>query len=252
MFGSVHILPPGIVWMPRALSQALQKGDEVWFEIPVDPATQARAAEALIARSALPCRGQSLRSPVTRPDRPASARLRPIANVTRLPGGHAAMVRRFEPLPSGGCRNPAPSRPMGSNNRFSVSALPAQPGAPWRRQTSRSKCSRAPRCAIRWPPSMRLSRRFPTILAPSAAFSTNGWQATSRRCKRMSWLRSPTTSPDVYRRLITDRNRRWTALLAQRLRGEGEVVVVVGMGHLIGPAGVPALLRAQGFAVTGP
>jgi hypothetical protein len=59
-------------------------------------------------------------------------------------------------------------------------------------------------------------------------------------------------SPRVYRRLITDRNRRWAETLAQRLDGTGEAVVVVGMGHLIGSDGVPALLRAKGFRVSGP
>jgi uncharacterized protein YbaP (TraB family) len=29
-------------------------------------------------------------------------------------------------------------------------------------------------------------------------------------------------------------------------------VVVVGVGHLIGPGGVPALLRERGFSVDGP
>ena len=37
-----------------------------------------------------------------------------------------------------------------------------------------------------------------------------------------------------------------------RLKSPGKVVVVVGIGHLIGPDGLPALLRARGFDVEGP
>jgi uncharacterized protein YbaP (TraB family) len=59
-------------------------------------------------------------------------------------------------------------------------------------------------------------------------------------------------SPADFDRLITDRNQRWARVLARRLQHPGRVVVVVGVGHLVGPGGVPALLRARGFAVAGP
>jgi uncharacterized protein YbaP (TraB family) len=59
-------------------------------------------------------------------------------------------------------------------------------------------------------------------------------------------------SPRLYDRLISQRNRRWARMLGARLGAPGQVVVVVGVGHMIGPAGLPALLRAQGFQVEGP
>jgi uncharacterized protein YbaP (TraB family) len=60
------------------------------------------------------------------------------------------------------------------------------------------------------------------------------------------------TSPTMFRRLVTDRNAAWTQTLDARLKGKGKTVVVVGMGHLIGPDGVPARLRALGYQVEGP
>ena len=59
-------------------------------------------------------------------------------------------------------------------------------------------------------------------------------------------------SPRLYDRLIVTRNRRWAGELAARLKSPGKIVVVVGIGHLIGPDGLPALLRARGFDVDGP
>jgi hypothetical protein len=61
------------------------------------------------------------------------------------------------------------------------------------------------------------------------------------------------SSPGMYQRLIADRNRRWASVLARRLKtGRGVIVVVVGTAHLIGPDGVPTLLRQRGFDVEGP
>jgi uncharacterized protein YbaP (TraB family) len=59
-------------------------------------------------------------------------------------------------------------------------------------------------------------------------------------------------APKLYDRIIAQRNRRWAQVLGGRLKQRGEVVVVVGVGHLIGPDGVPALLRAKGYKVEGP
>ena len=57
----------------------------------------------------------------------------------------------------------------------------------------------------------------------------------------------------LYRRVLVDRNRRFAARIEEMLRsGSGRVFVVVGAGHLIGPDGVPALLRHDGLRVEGP
>ena len=37
LFGSVHVLPPGLTWRPEILNKALPRADDIWFEIPVDP-----------------------------------------------------------------------------------------------------------------------------------------------------------------------------------------------------------------------
>jgi uncharacterized protein YbaP (TraB family) len=54
---------------------------------------------------------------------------------------------------------------------------------------------------------------------------------------------------DRYDALITGRNERWTTRIAKMLAENDEALVVVGVGHLIGPGGVPALLSERGFTV---
>jgi hypothetical protein len=55
-------------------------------------------------------------------------------------------------------------------------------------------------------------------------------------------------SPDIYRLLTTDRNRRWLPKIVQLLNGDDNYLVIVGALHLIGHDGVVDLLQRQGFA----
>jgi uncharacterized protein len=55
-----------------------------------------------------------------------------------------------------------------------------------------------------------------------------------------------------YRVFLADRNARWADAIASRMAGKGDVFVAVGAAHLLGPEGLPALLRARGIQVVGP
>jgi hypothetical protein len=49
--------------------------------------------------------------------------------------------------------------------------------------------------------------------------------------------------------LFRERNLRWMETLDPLLRKEGAVLVVVGVGHVLGKEGLPALLERRGFTV---
>jgi uncharacterized protein YbaP (TraB family) len=57
-------------------------------------------------------------------------------------------------------------------------------------------------------------------------------------------------APAIAKRLLTDRNRNWVLKIRELLHGGKPAIVIVGAGHLVGPEGVVALLRQQGFKVT--
>jgi uncharacterized protein YbaP (TraB family) len=58
--------------------------------------------------------------------------------------------------------------------------------------------------------------------------------------------------PAVRERLLDARNRAWIPQIEAMLREKHSYFIAVGAGHLAGPAGVPALLRAAGYKVDGP
>ena len=54
LFGSVHILPPGLDWEPPALVRALAAADDLWFELPIDATTEAETARLAAQFGLLP------------------------------------------------------------------------------------------------------------------------------------------------------------------------------------------------------
>jgi uncharacterized protein YbaP (TraB family) len=55
---------------------------------------------------------------------------------------------------------------------------------------------------------------------------------------------------DFYEALLKDRNLAWAdTLTAEMAQSSGVELVNVGALHMIGPDGLPALLKARGFAV---
>jgi uncharacterized protein YbaP (TraB family) len=55
-------------------------------------------------------------------------------------------------------------------------------------------------------------------------------------------------SPELYRLLTTDRNRRWLPRITALLNGDDNCLVIVGALHLIGHDGVIELLQHQGYS----
>jgi len=55
--------------------------------------------------------------------------------------------------------------------------------------------------------------------------------------------------PDVYAKLISERNRRWLPVIESHLQGGNKTLVVVGAAHLVGRDGVVELLKRKGYSV---
>src|SRR5262245_58181778 len=55
--------------------------------------------------------------------------------------------------------------------------------------------------------------------------------------------------PDVYAKLISERNRSWLPKIESYLRVAKKTLVVVGAAHLVGRDGVVELLRRKGYSV---
>jgi uncharacterized protein YbaP (TraB family) len=251
MFGSVHLLPKEVDWQPAGLKDAIAQADEIWFELPIDDQTAAEV-QRLAAGKGLLAAGDSLYSHLSVDEQ---AHLRGVCQNLGL-----------------SCDVVAHMRPWLAEVTLSVAA-DMRAGALASQGVEQQIAAEAPVTARRH--AFETVRQQIGFLAdPPAAEQVRSLDETmgeivddpgiyDRVLKE--WLAGDLTglshdaldpvaktSPDEYRRLITERNQRWAKVLGQALKGEGKIVVVVGAAHLIGPGGVPALLRQQGFTVEGP
>lgn len=251
LFGSVHVLPQGLDWRPPALTDSLAKADDVWFEIPIDIASSMESERAFEAKGILP-KGDDLFRHLT-PDQ--GERLRRIAQSLSL--SEAALARM---------------RPWFAEVTLSI-AMDAKAGADATDGVEQQVQAQAPPKARRRafetvaqqidflagsPMADQISSLDETLTeieTKPETFQTvvDAWMKgdlAAVKAEAVDPLMSST--PGLYRRLIRDRNRRWVKQIRRRLGGSGVTVMVVGMGHLVGPEGVPALLRAEGVTVEGP
>jgi uncharacterized protein len=251
IFGSMHVLPAGVDWRPEPLDQAVGKADDVWFELPVDPATQTAVAQLAAVKGKLPP-GQTLSSkldPATR-DRLAQAQ----ASLGMPPGA----LEPFQPWLAEIALAGAVFAKHGASGSDGVEQSVAR-SVPASAQRKAFETAEQQIDMFAGSPMAdqiaSLKETLDEIDDGPAAFKAllDAWVAGDVKVlqeKAVEPVRR--ASPRLYARLINDRNARWAKVLSDRMKGSGRTVVVVGAGHLVGPDGVPARLRAMGFAVEGP
>jgi uncharacterized protein YbaP (TraB family) len=75
-----------------------------------------------------------------------------------------------------------------------------------------------------------------------------GWRTGDLPTLERLLLKEFQDAPEVYQRLIVERNRNWAPIIAE-CQATAPCLVVVGGAHLLGPDSVVSLLAKAGFTV---
>jgi hypothetical protein len=251
LFGSVHVLPPNLDWEPPALRSALTQASDLWFEIPLDPVSTATASR-LAAEQGLQAPGATLSAELSPRGR---ARL---ARIAKRAGVSLDRIERFKPWLAEITLSLAV---------YAQAHAAADQGV--ERQIDAQTPAAVPRQALEtteqqigYLSDAPLADQVASLEETLGELSTGTesyrtvvkvWMAGDARGLVREALRPMMRqAPGEYRSLVVARNRRWVDEIVERLNGTGEAVMVVGVGHLVGPDSVPALLRARGISVEGP
>ena len=256
LFGSVHVLPAGPqgqlpVWMPPDLSLAMTKAQDIWFELPIDPAAAAQVSRLALAKGMLPP-GQSLSRQISPEGRERLAR------IALRAGFRPDQLDRFQPWLAEASLAVAAFQLDGASGKDGVEQiLSARLGPKVARKAFETPQEQIGFLASASPAEQlaSLEETLRQIDEEPEAYKdlVQAWMAAdlaSLDREALEPVRKLT--PGLYQTLIRQRNLNWAQTLRKRMAGRGTTLVVVGVGHLIGPDGLPAMLRAQGFSVEGP
>lgn len=256
LFGSIHVLPPmsdgkAPDWLPPSLARDLAAAQDVWFELPIDPNTAAQVSQLALARGLLP-KGQTLSSRLSILGRDRLARL------AARTGFRADQLERFQPWLAEATISVAVFQHEGASGKEGVEQiLSARLG-----QDVVRNAFETPQAQIGFLASASPSEQLASLEETLRQFDEDplaykklvtAWMVGDLAAlDREAIEPTRTLTPGLYQVLIRQRNERWVNRLRQRLFGKGTTVIIVGVGHLIGQDGLPAMLRAQGIEVEGP
>lgn len=251
LFGAVHVLPPGLAWEPAPLKRAIAGADDVWFELPVDPQTEAITAQIATTVGVL-APDKSLFKLLPPDD---SARLARVAQAYQV---SPVLLDRLQPWLAEIALSGAAYRKAGADSASGVEKTLVAQLPPKALQRAFETPEEQLKVFADTPMAEQVASLHQTLTeletepdeyqALIAAWMSGNVAALDHEA--LAPLRQ--ASPDLYRRVVVQRNNRWLKVLRARLKGRGRTVVVVGVGHLIGPDGLPARLRALGYSVQGP
>jgi uncharacterized protein len=246
LFGTVHMLKPGLTWFDEAVRQAFDESGELVLELrmPAENEMQALVSELGIAPS-----GPSL------PDQLPTAEAAKLRAALPGLGLDPQALDRAEPWLAATMLSSAPLRRLGYDDAEGAEAVLTRAAEAAGKsvtglETAREQLGYFDGLPM---PAQRallidtlddLPQAGRTIDAMVAAWSAGDADALGRLMNE-----DLSRSPELAEALLVRRNRKWAEWIGKRMQAPGTVFVAVGAGHLAGPAALHAQLAKHGMQV---
>jgi len=251
LLGSIHVLPPELVWRTPAIQRALSRADTYVFEVPQDQSAMVELNALIQAKGYLPD-GESLRGQLHR------ASLADYDAAIKASGLPPALVEHERPWLAGLQLMFAQIGKMKYAADSGVDSVLMGEAAKGQKQM-RYLETVAEQFALLAPDDRGLEmQEFESSLkdlrdvAGELEPMVKAWGAGDQAKLDKLINGDLDEFPEARKMLLDDRNRRWVPQIKAMLKEKHVFLVTVGAGHLTGPIGVPALLRKDGFKVEGP
>lgn len=249
LFGTIHLMSADTDWRSPALDDAYGKATTMWFETDVASAGMAQTAQSLILQYGLD------------PDHPLSSKL-DTAHLAALKAALASLkapdaaLERFQPWVVSLMVMAAPMVKAGFDPKA---------GADIQLETAAAGDHKTVRTFETLEQQVRIFADMPQdaqVQMLDQTIDENAKTGDEIKAMQAAWLSGnlqrlgplligemKAKYPAFYTALIQRRNAAWVDALTPELVGPNVEMVNVGALHMIGPDGLPALLKARGFKV---
>lgn len=242
LFGSIHALPKPVDWRTPAMDSALTGSDRLVMEIGRNDDSQAinRIYRELAASSGLPPLVERVE-----PEKRAAL----VASMKRLgldPADFSQTETWAAALALSRAASADQSRAFGMEQEL-TEATSAKPVVALEGAEAQLRGFDAL-------PETEQRDLLAAVVAEAGGAIGNERLAHAWASGDMAALEAETRNgiladPELREALLIAPNRRWAKKVAAILRSGGRPLVAVGAAHMAGPAGIPALLASDGFAV---
>lgn len=244
LFGTVHMMKPGLSWFDDGVRKAFDESDELVLELVAPPE---REMQALVAELGIDPAGRPLMDQL-----PAESAAKLRAALPDL-GMNPQALDTAEPWLAATMLSALPLRQAGYDEKDGAEAvLTAAAKSAGKRvaglETARQQLGYFDALS----PAVQRALLVDTIDAlPTAATTvekmTTAWAAGDADTLARLMNEDLAGAPELSARLLSDRNRNWAGWISRRMRRPGTVFVAVGAGHLAGGASVQAQLAKRGL-----
>jgi len=240
LFGTVHVLKPGLSWFDEAVKAAFDKSDTVVLEMVMpDPATmQGVVMKAAMAPASDPALTAKL---------PEDTRAAYTAALASL-GMPAAALDRVEPWFAAMTLSMAPLAKLGYDpNSGAEMTISAAAKAAGKKVEGLETFEQQIGFFDTMPEAMQVKYLASTVkefdnVGPLLDKMVAQWSAGDPDALGRTMNEEMRKTPEVGKVLLTDRNAHWADWISARMATPGTVFIAVGAGHLAGGDSVQAFL----------
>ena len=241
LFGTIHVLKPGLSWFDQAVRTAFDSSDTLVTEVVFpDPA----AMQAIVAKTGLDPSGPPLSEKV--PEAKRAAFRAAIAES----GVPAAVFERTKPWLAAVQISMAPLTKLGFDQSSAPeSVLGAAADKAGKKHIGLETVEQQFGYfnSLSAPAQMTLLTstidEMPKVAETFGAM-VDDWSRGDPDALAKEMNDNLKDSPEVAKTILFDRNKRWAGWIAERMKRPGVVFVAVGAGHLAGPGSVQEELGA--------
>jgi len=246
LFGSVHILKPGLGWFDDGVKTAFDASDQLVLELVEPPAAE---VQAMFGQLAMDQKGKALRSKMNDADRAVYE-----AAMGKL-GIPAAAFDPFEPWAAAMTLSLLAMQKSGFDPNSGVE----------KQLTAAANITKKPIAGLETMEfqlgvfdTLAETEQVQFLVETAKDIDDAGatmdkmvdlWAAPDPE-KLGALMNEEMTSRTLYDALLTKRNANWAKWISARMAKPGVTFIAVGAGHLAGPTSVQALLPAYGLNAT--